>query len=116
MHFHLDGTVLASADHTIKLWDVATRQNIATLSGHTRSVVSVVFSPVDATLLASTSWDGTVKLWDVATRQNIATVEGHTNAMDSVSFSADGVTLAYGSDGWNSQTVGRGNTTKYRHL
>ena len=68
--------------------------HIATLEGHTRAVPSVVFSPVDATLLASTSWDGTVKLWDVAAQQNIATLEGHTHQINSVAFSTDGTVLA----------------------
>ena len=49
-------TMLAfgSWDNTVCLWDVATREQIAVLSGHTNPVCSVVFSP-DGTLLASGS-------------------------------------------------------------
>ena len=44
--FSLDGTMLASgaADNTVKLWDVATHANIATLEGHTDVIWSVAFS------------------------------------------------------------------------
>ena len=99
MSFSSDGAILAtgSRDRTVKLWDVATRQNIATFEEHTAEVNSVVFSPVDATLLATGSRDRTVKLWDVATRQDIATLEGHTSGVNSVVFSSDGSTLATGS-------------------
>ena len=94
--FSPDGMTLASASYrTVKLWDVATGQNIATLE-HTEAVSSVSFSP-DGTTLASGAWDGTVKLWNVATGQNTATLEGHTDQVNSVSFSPDGKVLASGS-------------------
>ena len=34
-----------SDDHTVKIWDVKTGNNLMTLTGHTDSVSSVNFSP-----------------------------------------------------------------------
>ncbi len=94
--FSPDGTTLASeAGRRIKLWDVVTRRDIATLEGHTGTVHSVAFSS-DGTTLASGSSDETVKLWDITTKENIATLEGHKSWVSSVAFSPDGTTLASG--------------------
>ena len=101
--FSPDGTTVAFGfpDGTVKLWDVETQTNIATLEGHTGWTHAVAFSPDGATI-ASGSNDRTVKLWDVSTRTNIATLEGHTGNIRSIAFSPDGTKLASGS---NDRTV-----------
>ncbi len=92
----VDAILLAtgSGDGTVKLWNVVTQQNIATLLRPAGS--SMAFSS-DGVTLATGSWDGTVKLWDVVTQQDIATFKVHTEAITSMAFSSDGVTLATGS-------------------
>jgi WD40 repeat protein len=68
--FSPDGKSLAtsSADMSIKLWDVASGKDTATLTGHDDFVWSVAFRPGGKTL-ASGSRDGTVRLWAVPRRK-----------------------------------------------
>jgi WD40 repeat protein len=72
--FSPDGQTLASgngvrttkfgvADGTIKLWNLATGQELRTLTGHRNRVTSVAISP-DGQTLASASADMTIKLWE----------------------------------------------------
>ncbi|HKR48451.1 MAG TPA: TIR domain-containing protein [Pseudonocardiaceae bacterium] len=71
-----------------------------TLTGHTGTVYSVVFSP-DGHTLATGSDDGTVRLWNVSDPAHPTPLgqplTGHTNGVLSVAFSPDGHTLATGS-------------------
>ncbi|NEP76760.1 MAG: tetratricopeptide repeat protein [Okeania sp. SIO3B3] len=89
--------VTGSGDNTIKVWDMATGNLKATLSGHTSWIRSVAISP-DGQTIVSGSYDKTIKVWDMAKGNLKATLSGHTDNVNSVAISPDGQTIVSGSD------------------
>ncbi|OKH42713.1 hypothetical protein NIES2101_32545 [Calothrix sp. HK-06] len=85
--FNPDAKILAtgSDDNTIKLWNVSTGEEFATLTGHSWSITALVFNS-DGTLLASVSKDKTVKLWQVSNQEELTTLSGHTDSVTSVAI------------------------------
>ncbi|APW60899.1 WD40 repeat domain-containing serine/threonine protein kinase [Paludisphaera borealis] len=65
--FSRDGKILASGadDLMIKLWDVATGDELAAVAAHSATVAGLAFSPVSDEL-ASVGLDGAVKLWSLS--------------------------------------------------
>jgi WD40 repeat protein/serine/threonine protein kinase/tetratricopeptide (TPR) repeat protein len=86
----------AGADGTVKVWDVASGQEVLSFQGHTREVYGLAFSP-DGKWLASASWDGTVKVWDAAGGQEVRSFKEPSGFATRVAFSPDGQWLAWGS-------------------
>ena len=93
--FSPNGPSIASGaeDHTVKLWEVATGNNFATLQ-HSSGVLSVAFSPNGETLAAVANKN--VHLWNVSTKKNVATLK-HAKQVKDVIYSPDGATLVTGS-------------------
>jgi WD40 repeat protein len=56
--------VTVGHDTSVRLWNVATRQLVAVLSGDTQEVNDAVFGPNDQTLITA-SGDATARVWDL---------------------------------------------------
>ncbi len=112
--FTADGTLVASGTNgtydaqtkthgggVVRLWDVASGQERACLTGHSGAITALAFTTDGRTLASGTAeFDrrpGEIKLWDVALARQGVTLRGHSGAIHCLAFTADGSLLASGS-------------------
>ncbi|MBC8098985.1 MAG: WD40 repeat domain-containing protein, partial [Armatimonadetes bacterium] len=97
--FSPDGTQLVSGggrdDSSIIVWDVATRQAVLALNGHTFEVRSVVFNAAGTGLVSGAS-DATMRVWDLNRAEIIRDFTEHTERGVTAVFSADERTILTG--------------------
>jgi WD40 repeat protein len=95
------GRWLATCDEReIKIWDISTLSEVATLQGHQDSITAMRFSPDGKTLLSS-SRDGTVKAWKVEVGKYLLDLHVSPQELDIHDFaiSDDGRKLAVVEEG-----------------
>jgi WD40 repeat protein len=83
------GDLFSGADSTARLWNTATKENIAILRGHEATVWTAVFSP-DGSRIVTASRDKTARIWDAASATEISVLRGHGGGMFAFAFRSDG--------------------------
>lgn len=86
-----------SFDHTWRLWDIETGQNILLQDGHWRECYGVGFHP-DGSLCATTDFAGVVHVWDLRTGKSIKHFLGHAKRVLNAEFHPNGFQLATSGD------------------
>ncbi len=90
-----DGKTMATAgaDKLVKLWELATRKEVARLEAHTTQVLAARFSP-DGAQLVSGGADQQLKGWDVKTREQVMLLGKHNAAVTGATWVSGGVFAA----------------------
>ena len=83
IHPTIDVLVTCGRDSTARVWDMRTKANIHTLSGHTNTVASVVCQAAEPQIITS-SHDSTIRLWDLAAGRSMATLTNHKKSVRAV--------------------------------
>ena len=99
LDFSRDGKQLVTAggDRLIKVWDLATKKEVARLEGHASQVLAVAFN-TNATQVVSGGVDKQLRVWDIATREKIVALGNHTAPINAVAWPGDGAAIVAVSD------------------
>jgi len=97
--------ISASADYTLKVWNLMTGEEEQTLNGHRMEINAVVVTS-DGESVISVSDDRKLKVWDLATGTEILTLRGHMDWIRTVAVTPDGQWAVSGDEGgvlkvWN---------------
>lgn len=94
MAFSPDGMLIAAGcEDSVRVWRVATGEEVLILSGHVQQVTALAFRP-DGRRIITSSLDGTVKVWHTQTGEELLTLQGHRTGLWCVALSHDGRTIA----------------------
>jgi WD40 repeat protein len=83
----------ASTDKTIRVWNLARREEAFKLEGAPVEVQALAYHP-HGRRLVSLGQDRLIRLWDIVTKHEILEFEEHLGHLRAVAFSPDGRSLA----------------------
>jgi WD40 repeat protein len=91
MVFSADGrkAIIASADRSVRNFEVEGKRDLKRWIGHTTSVWCVALSNNGERALSG-GMDGSIRLWDVASGQQLLKFDGHSSLVSAVAFTPDG--------------------------
>jgi WD40 repeat protein len=89
--------ISSSQDHTLRVWDLTSGQEVRTLAGHSGGVYGVAVN-ADGRSAVSASEDKTLKVWDLANGQQLCTLAGHSESVNAVALTVDGRCAVSASD------------------
>lgn len=84
--------VTGSYDGVVSIWRVSDGKLIKTLTGHTKQIWGITFSP-NGKLIASASADKSARIWNIED-SSVKVLSGHTAEVWGIAFSPDGKLLA----------------------
>lgn len=82
----------ASLDKTIKIWDLETRQEVRTLTGHKDWVLAVTFTPDGSKIISSGGGknNNVINIWEVNSGKLLHSLSGHKDWVNAISINPDG--------------------------
>nr|CAD7258271.1 unnamed protein product [Timema shepardi] len=85
LHPNIDVLVTAGRDATCRVWDMRTKANVHTLTGHTNTIASAICQAAEPQIVTG-SHDCTIRLWDLSAGKSKATLTNHKKSVRSLVF------------------------------
>ncbi|CAO3596050.1 unnamed protein product [Absidia cylindrospora] len=88
--------VASSTDHSTRVWNLATKRIVHTLTGHIGKVYAAKYVPADSNRVVTGSHDRTLKVWDLNKGWCVRTIFSFSSCNDVCLLDPDGQTLVSG--------------------